>query len=302
MLGAPLVIVRHRHRTLWLVLFWVGLVAAGTLWGISLAPLVQPSAKTCCHPPQLEIRHKVRLGTCDQLTPLGQANPDVKPSRCDNPTLAQIALRIASGACGMASVLLSAIVGWIRVYEQVRQDEKQARSKNAATRAAAVDQLRAATRRTNVWHALDVTLFATALVLFSLWGVGWSLAASMGAMAALLVWYWLAAPLHSPHLNKPVVVVMAFAFVYIHQILLPIFRWWHCCDRGHARQCKERRTPCDDPTAIDSPAHWPASIWHAYVALLIMNVLIVVLVVVRTVLGQRLWQRKLDAWLATTKT
>jgi len=299
LLGAPLVVVRHRHRILWLGLFWGMLLAAGTLWGISYAPLLKNDRNTCCHPPQLDPRHRLALGVCTKLTEYGQSHPDVSQSRCSQLSNTQIIVRACSITLGILSVVMSMLVGWYRVWTQIRMDERECSDDDDDVRAAAAERLKHATNRTRWWHALDVTLFGAALLMFSFWGIGWPLLHTVAAMGGLAVWYWLSAPLHGAGLSTGVTVVLGIAFVYVHQILLPIFRWWHCCPDGHARRCKSRRDPCSDPTKLDNPLDWPAPIWHASLVLATIDVIVLVMVGARTIVGHRVWQRKLAAWLDT---
>lgn len=301
LLGAPLAAVQHKHRTLWLGLFWGGLLVAATLWGLSLVPAVRPDPTTCCHPPNSQPHHRLILGPCNELTLVGQAHPQISPGRCSRLSLLQTILRGTSLALAAAAEVLVLVVGLPRLAAQVAEDEKALDdpSSDPAVNVALHGRLSAAGDRVLLFHTLDVVAFGVALVAYTLAGVGWTLLHTLVALGLLFAWYLWTSPLHGALVSSWIMLPVFLTFLYLHDIMLPIMRYWHCCPDGRAWRCRHRREPCQAMDHVGLPWQWPRNLWVAYGILLGINGLVLALIGARLWHGQRAWEKALDVWLAS---
>jgi len=285
----------------WLAIYYSLLVAAATLIGISYAPRVQPNPRSCCHPPLSAFSRIVAedvFGPCHDLTPLGKSHPDIKASHCSRRTYTE-ALLIASGlACLAAALLLCLLVGCVRLCTAVRADNEILRDPNEPVRAKAA-VIEAAISHSQHWHRVDLAVFALVMIAYVMYGYDLDFYQDVIVLLGLFVWWVLLSPsahvFHQLLSHSRIAGLLGGLFLITHEILIPIARFWHCCPKGLAWECKDRRTSCD--AGYKDIRHWPRLLWIAYGISMTVAFILIVLAWLRLRHAHSTWKKGLGVLL-----
>jgi len=300
--GAPLGVVQHRHRSVWLAVYYSLLVAAATLLGISYAPRIQPDPASCCHPPRSTLSQKAAdavFGPCHDLTPLGKSHPDIKASHCSRRTYTEALLIVSGLAALAAAIVICLLAGWVRLYKAVKADNAILRDPNEPVRAkAAVVEM--AILHSRHWHRVDLFVFAIVMLAYVLYGYDLDFYQDVLVLAGLFVWWVFLSPsahvFHQLLSHSRIAGLLGGLFLVSHEILIPIARFWHCCPRGLAWECKERRSACD--AGYKDLRQWPTVLWVAYGISLSVAIILVVLGWFRLRHAHSAWKKGLDVLLS----